>query len=417
MSTALPMAPPAQSPLAQYRLLAPTAAARVSPICLGTMNFGTAWEDWLGRCDQNTAECILDFFYEQVSNFIDTANSYQFGDSEIWVGEWMRKRNNRDEMVIATKYTSNFTAGAANPPTVMASFTGNGTKSLVTSLKSSLDRLQTGYIDLLYVHFWDYSTSIPELMQSLNQLVAAGQVLYLGASDTPAWVVSKANEYARNHGLRQFSVYQGFWNAGSRELEREIIPMCRSEGMAICPWGAVGGGKFKTEEQRQRADGRNTGYSETDIKVSLALESIASRKNSTLTSIALAYVMHKAPYVFPVAGGRKIEQLKANIEALTIGLSDDEIKEIENAAPFDWGFPHNLIWAGGAGTSYQNVWLLGTGGNFEYVEEVKPILPAQGGSWEPRSKSYIWRWVSDRLRRPMWIGNRAVTGANGATRW
>jgi len=147
--------------------------------------------------------------------------------------------------------------------------------------------------------------------------------------------------------------------------------MCRSEGMAICPWGSVGGGKFKTEEQRQRADGRNTSYSEADIKVSLVLESIANRKNSTITSIALAYVMHKAPYVFPVAGGRKIKQLKANIEALTIGLSDDEIKEVESAAPLDWGFPHNLIWAGGAGASYQNVWLLGTGGNFEYVEEAK----------------------------------------------
>src|SRR5688572_11958199 len=105
----------------------------------------------------------------------------------------------------------------------------------------------------LYVHWWDFSVSIPELMQSLNHLVVSGKVLALGISDTPAWVVTKANEYARNHGLRQFSVYQGRWNASIRDLEREIIPMCREEGMGIVPWGVLGGGAFKTEEQRQKA--------------------------------------------------------------------------------------------------------------------------------------------------------------------
>ncbi|KAJ6447105.1 origin recognition complex subunit 4 [Purpureocillium lavendulum] len=335
------------------------------------MNFGIAWEDWLGRCDQATAESILDLFYEQ-------GGVYQFGDSELWVGEWMRKRSNRDQMVIATKYTSNFSAGHEHPSIVMSSFTGNGTKSLINSLKSSLERLQTDYIDLLYVHFWDYSTSIAELMQSLNQLVTSGKVLYLGVSDTPAWVVSKANEYARCHGLRQFSVYQGLWNASSREFEREIIPMCRSEGMAICPWGAVGGGKFKTEQQRQRARGHVTRYSETDVKVSLVLESVADRVKSTVTGVALAYVMHKAPYVFPIVGGRTIEHLMANVAALTIRLSGADIKMIESASPLDWGFPHNLLWEGGVGPvgdSYQNVWLLGTGGNFRYVEEPKKSAP------------------------------------------
>lgn len=136
----------------------------------------------------------------------------------------------------------------------MANFTGTGTKSMHVSVAASLAKLQTSYIDLLYVHWWDFSVSIPELMQSLNHLVVQGKVLYLGVSDTPAWVVSKANQYARDHGLRrecpwecplprvpeladfpspsEFCVYQGRWSAASRDFEREIIPMCRDEGVS-----------------------------------------------------------------------------------------------------------------------------------------------------------------------------------------
>ena len=104
---------------------------------------------------------------------------------------------------------------------------------MLVSVNASLKKLQTDYIDLLYVHWWDFSSSIPELMQSLNNLVVQGKVLYLGISDTPAWVVSKANQYARDHGFRQFCVYQGQWSAALRDFEREIIPMCRDEGVSL----------------------------------------------------------------------------------------------------------------------------------------------------------------------------------------
>ena len=182
---------------------------------------------------------------------------------------------------------------------------------------------------------------------------------------------SKANEYARNHGLRQFSVYQGYWNAASREFEREIIPMCRAEGMGICPWGSLGGGKFKTEQQRHFGEGCNIDYRENEIRACRALEVVADRRSTSMSNIALAYVMLKAPYVFPVVGCRKTEYLKSSIEALTIQLTDDEIKEIDSEVPLDWGFPHNLLWAGGAGDSYQDVWLLRTGGHFDYVKNTK----------------------------------------------
>ncbi|KAF4592533.1 aldo/keto reductase [Ophiocordyceps camponoti-floridani] len=376
MDVAFPSAAKPRSLLGRYRLLSPTAAVRVSPLCLGAMSLGDAWKSWMGACDQTTTEAILDLFYEQGGNFIDTSNNYQFQQSEMWVGGWMKKRGNRDQMVIATKYTTNFTAGP-NAPNIMANFVGNGSKSLHTSVNASLKKLQTDYIDLLYVHWWDYSTSIPELMQSLNHLVVRGKVLYLGISDTPAWVVSKANEYARNHGLRQFSVYQGNWSAATRDFEREIMPMCRAEGMALAPWGALGGGKFKTEARRQMDEGRKTDYPERYVKTSKALEAVAGRKNTVMTSIALAYVMQKAPYVFPIVGIRNTDHLKGSIDALSIKLSADDIKEIEGANKFDLGFPHNMLWPQGVPEADQDVWLLDTAATFDNVKHSKAIEPPE----------------------------------------
>ncbi|KAI8961011.1 Aldo/keto reductase [Daldinia sp. FL1419] len=373
INVALPPAPPAQSPLARYRLLSPTASIRVSPLCLGAMNFGDAWKDFMGECDEKTTEDILDYFYSQGGNFIDTSNNYQFEESEKRIGAWMKKRGNRDQMVIATKYSINFHAGPRGKGEIMINYTGNGSKSLHVSVNASLEKLQTSYIDLLYVHWWDFSTSIPEVMQSLNHLVAAGKVLHLGVSDTPAWVVSKANEYARQNGLRQFSVYQGRWSAAQRDFEREIIPMCRAEGMGLAPWGALGGGKFKTEEQRKSDAGRKGQATENDIKVSKVLEAVAKRKNTLITSIAQAYVASKVPYVFPIVGGRTIDHLKGNIEALNIKLSTEDIKEIESAIPFDPGFPNNFLYGSEIPETPGQLWILSVGGTMDYVPEPKPL--------------------------------------------
>lgn len=210
-------------------------------------------------------------------------------------------------------------------------------------------------------------------MQSLNHLVSAGKVLYLGISDAPAWVVSKANEYARAHGLRQFSVYQGLYSAATRDLEREIMPMCRAEGMGITPWGALGGGKFKTETQRS-AGGRQVKLTEKDINVSKVLESIANRKNTSITSVAMAYALQKTAYVFPILGGRKIEHLKGNIEALTLELTKDDIKEIEGAYNFDLGFPNNMLWGTEIPEHETQVGFIGMGGAYDPVPNPKVRL-------------------------------------------
>ncbi|KAL3419760.1 norsolorinic acid reductase (aldo/keto reductase) [Phlyctema vagabunda] len=370
-----PPPPPVRSALSHYRMLSPTASVRVSPLCLGAMNFGDAWEEFMGKCDKKQTFEILDFFYKSGGNFIDTANNYQDEQSEQWIGEWMQQRGVRDQMVIATKFTTPYRS-AHREKEILANTGGNGTKSLHVSLEASLKKLQTTYLDVLYVHWWDFTCSIPELMQSLNAMVLAGKVLYLGISDTPAWIVSKANEYARQNNMRQFSVYQGRWSAEHRDFEREIIPMCAAEGMGLAPWGALGGGNFKSDEQRKNTEGRKMGEaSEAAIKVSKVLEKIATAHESQITSVALAYVMQKTPNVFPIVGGRKIEHLQGNIDGLSLQLSEQEIADIEAANAFDIGFPNNFLGGPAGARGPKDVWLMNMAGSFDYPAPVKPLGP------------------------------------------
>jgi aryl-alcohol dehydrogenase-like predicted oxidoreductase len=191
-------------------------------------------------------------------------------------------------------------------------------------------------------------------MDSLHILVESGKVLYLGISDTPAWVVSAANYYAKAHGKTPFSVYQGRWNVMIRDFERDIIPMCRHFGMALAPWDVIGGGKFQSkkqiEERKKAGEGLRSmmgqdKQNEQQEKVSAALEKVAGElgKDISLSAVALAYTLQKTPYVFPIIGGRKVEHLHDNIKALSIKLSDEQIKYLEEQTSFDIGFPGNFV--------------------------------------------------------------------------
>ncbi|KAM0716889.1 hypothetical protein Q7P37_006741 [Cladosporium fusiforme] len=370
-------APTPKTALGYHRILSPSAGLRVSPLCLGAMNFGEAWKGFMGECSKETSFAMLDHFYENGGNFLDTANGYQDEESEKWLGEWMESRGVRDQMVLATKFTSGYHS-RGDPKTLHSNYTGNNTKSMFVSVENSLKKLKTSYIDILYVHWWDHTTSIEEVMRSLNTLADQGKILYLGVSDTPAWIVAKANQYARDHGLRPFVVYQGRWSAANRDFERDIIPMCEAEGMGIAPWGVLGGGTFKTEEQRGATEGRNLGMTtDVDIAVSKVLEGIAKEKGTILTSVALAYVLHKTPNVFPIVGGRKIEHLDGNIAALSLKLSDEEIEKIDDAYPFDVGFPLNFLFMGQKTPSRKGEDLLFTKitAHIETVERPRPIAP------------------------------------------
>lgn len=189
---------------------------------------------------------------------------------------------------IATKYAIGYRPTHFDKEPIQSNFVGNSMKSMHLSVNASLKKLQTDYIDVLYLHWWDLTTGIEEVMHGLNVLINARKVLYLGISDTPAWVVVKANDYARTNGLRPFSVYQGSWNASLRDMERDIIPMCRDQGMAIAPWASLGQGKFKSAEARKAAhtgSGRAAEPSEREIKVSEVLEAIGDRKDTTLHAV------------------------------------------------------------------------------------------------------------------------------------
>ena len=329
----------------------------------------------MGSMDQKTVFDVLDFYKSQGGNFIDAANTYQDEQSEQWIGEWLvAEPGRRDQMVIATKYGFGYEIWKGFDGVIHANQTGNGTKSLNLSLDASLKKLKTHYIDIMFVHWWDFTTSIPELMHSLNTVCEQGKVLYLGISDTPAWVVTKANEYARGHGLRQFVVYEGRWSAADRDFERDIISMCAAEGMGIMPWGPLGGGNFKTAEQHA-ATAQGQGRKmlpprEKDVKVSAVLEKIAKQKKTALTSIALAYILHKAPYVFPIVGGRKIDHLRGNIDALSIALSPEDLAEIEGAVEFDPGFPLNFIspMAPSGAKGPKDILFTNMSGHFDYPE-------------------------------------------------
>ncbi|WWC65013.1 uncharacterized protein I303_107627 [Kwoniella dejecticola CBS 10117] len=343
--------PAAEPPteLGRYRILAPNAGIRVSPLCLGAMSLGDQWTGFMGNAmNYEESAKFLDYYYEAGGNFIDTANAYQDEQSEMIIGEWMEKRGNRDEMVIATKYTTyNMDRKDSRINGIGANYVGNSKKTLHLNIDDSLKKLRTTYIDILYVHWWDYSTSIPEVMQSLNDLVRERKVLYLGISDTPAWIVSEANCYARQHGLAQFVVYQGSWNLCKRDMERDIIPMCRANGMSIAPYAVLGQGRFKTpeENEQRRKDGKfRAGMepSENEIKISKALKEVADEigGETKLTSVALAWARQTVAYCFPIVGGTSIEYLKANIEALKIQLTSEQLEKLNNAVQFDWGFPY-----------------------------------------------------------------------------
>jgi len=368
--------------LGRYRLLSPTAAIHVSPLQLGAMSIGDKGNQiGLGNSDKESSFKLLDAFYDAGGNFIDTANVYQYQSSEEFIGEWAEARGIRDQLVIATKYTNNYLRGEASVKQQVL-FMGNNIKSLHMSVDASLKKLRTSYIDILYVHWWDYETSIPEMMNGLHALVQQGKVLYLGISDTPAWVVSRANEYARCHGKSQFVVYQGQWSVLERSFEREIIPMARAEGMALAPWGVLGGGKLRTDEEEERR--RETGEKGRDLfgqgwerteaekKICAALEKVAKDVGAKhITSVAIAYVMHKTPFVFPIIGGRKVEHLHANMEGLSIRLTKEHMKELESVIPFDVGSPYTIF---GNGTEY--TFLQKSAGFLDRMPDLQPITPS-----------------------------------------
>jgi len=377
-------APEPLTKLGRYRILAPTAGLRVSPLVLGGGSIGSKWAALgAGQMDRESSFKLLDAFYDAGGNFIDTANNYQYEESEEIIGEWLEQRGIRDQMVIATKYTLVYKTNDEGVKQRI-SFVGNGSKSMRNSVEASLKKLRTSYIDVLYIHCWDDETSIEEIMNGLHNFVAQGKVLYLGVCNAPAWFVTKANAYARTNGKTPFSMYQGPWSIIERDFEREIIPMCRSEGMALVPWNVIGGGRLRSDAEETKREesgegGRTFGRpdwrrTENEAKVSRALEKVGKEHGEgiSVSAVAIAYVMHKAPYVFPIVGGRKVEHLHDNIKALSISLTPEQIEYLESQLPFDPGFPYKTF---GDGTKPKSFII--SAAHVDRVPIVAPITPSK----------------------------------------
>ncbi|KAG4417920.1 hypothetical protein IFR04_008974 [Cadophora malorum] len=324
--------PKPTKPLAYHRILSPTCSIKVSPLCLGGISIGSSWSSMFGENEEPF--CLLDAYYSSGGNLIDTASIYNSKASESLIGEWMEKRGNRDEMVIATKYTA--------------------AKNLHISLRDSLKKLRTDYIDILFVHWWDFGTSVEEIMTHLHAAVMSKQVLYLGVSNAPAWVVVKANEYARHNGMTPFSVYEAKWNATQRDAEAEIVPMCEDQGMGVMTFATLGGGSIltakeraeKAEASRKPKNGERVSQplTEDETKICEVLEAIAEEKKTSIQAIACAYLFSQTTYVIPIIGMQSVKHVEDMSSFLEVQLSPLESKRIQTAAKFDPRYPLNFAY-------------------------------------------------------------------------
>ena len=224
-------------------------------------------------------------------------------------------------------------------------------------------------------------------MTHLHSYVQDHSVLYLGASDIPAWIVVKANDYARTHGLTPFSVYQGRWNAAYRDMEAEIIPMCEDQGMAIVPWAALGGGQLMSAEQRRAAednpDARPSAYSQApeDVAVCDAIEAASTTRKCSFQAVALAYLFAQSAYVFPIVGVQTVEHIKAMADALRIKLTDEEVKKIQGAKPFKAQFPVDFLFNFKGDQDYNT--RLTAADNQQYQMAAWIDAPPKQGVYEP----------------------------------
>ena len=318
----------------KYKLLGKS-GLRVSELALGTMTFG---EDWGWGADKETSQRIFDAYANAGGNFIDTANRYTNGTSEKHVGEFMAA--DRDHFVLATKYTLFDRQHDPN-------FGGNHRKNMMRSIEGSLKRLNTDHIDLFWVHAWDFMTPVEEVLRGLDDLVRAGKVLYVGISDTPAWVVSQANTIAELRGWSRFVALQIRYNLIDRTAERDLLPMARAFDMAVTPWSVLSAGVLTGKyNQSQAVEGRMTQWGdipERDLAIAAEVVKTAQEIGKTPSQVALNWVRQQPGNIIPIVGARKLAQIEDTLGALDFTLTAEQIARINAVSQFELGFPHDFL--------------------------------------------------------------------------
>src|SRR5579862_6852840 len=304
---------------------------RVSPLCLGAMTFG---EDWGWGSGVEESKQILDRYIDLGGNFIDTANGYTKGHSEAIIGEHIgRHPSRRDRLVIATKFLSNMYRGDPNGG-------GAGRKSVMAACENSLRRLQTDYIDLYWMHFWDPFTPIEETMRALDDLVAAGKVRYIGFSDTPAWKVTQAHVTAGLRGWTPLIALQLEYSLLERTIEGELFPAAAELGLGITPWSPLKSGMLTGKYTRANVVGATPGrgsfvaraFQEESFRVLDVLIQVAAEAGTTPARAALAWVQARPGITSTIIGARTLEQLDDNLGALEVKLTPQQEAALEEAS-------------------------------------------------------------------------------------
>ena len=319
----------------RYKLLGKS-GLRVSELCLGTMTFG---EEWGWGASKEESRKIFEAFAEAGGNFIDTANRYTEGSSERFVGEFVASDRNR--FVVATKYTLYNRTGDPNAA-------GNHRKNMVQSLEASLKRLNLDYIDLYWVHAWDFMTPIEEVMRAMDDLVRAGKVLYVGISDTPAWIVSRANTLAELQGWSRFIGLQIRYSLIDRTAERELLPMAQAFDMGVTIWSVLAAGvlsgKYLADPQATgRAAAGVTGASERNRAIAQCVVEVAKEVGCTPSQVAISWAMRQPGLIIPIIGARNVAQLQDNLDSLKCDLSAQQLQRLDEVSRIELGFPHEFL--------------------------------------------------------------------------
>jgi aryl-alcohol dehydrogenase-like predicted oxidoreductase len=325
----------------RYRLLGKS-GLRVSELCLGAMTFGDDW-GW-GSAKDDSRE-IYDAFVEAGGNFIDTADLYTNGTSEQYLGEFMA--SDRERIVLATKYTNS--AGGTDPNAA-----GNHRKNMMQSVEASLKRLRTDYIDLYWLHVWDFMTPVEEVLRAFDDLVRQGKVLYIGLSDTPAWIVSRADAIAELRGWTQFVALQIEYSLIERTPERELLPMARELDLAVTPWSPLAGGLltgkydegFKGQKEENRLEHPMmepfADINERKRAIARAVVEVAAAVGKSPAQVALNWLCRQPGVVIPIVGARRMSQLKDNLGSVEFSLDEEHVQKLNDVSRIELGFPHDF---------------------------------------------------------------------------
>jgi len=321
----------------RYTLLG-NSGLRVSEVALGTMTFGTDW-GWGAPAAESAKQ--FELFAEAGGTLIDTANKYTNGTSESILGDLLA--TDREHFVVGTKYSLNVRDGDLNAG-------GNHRKSLVQALEASLRRLRTDHVDIFWLHAWDYLTPPEEVMRALDDQVRLGKVLYLGISDTPAWVVAQMQTLAADRGWSSFAGLQAEYSLVQREAERELIPMARGLGLTVLAWGPLGAGvlsgKYDASDAPD-APGEGVERRLADVppgrlEIARAVAGTARELGLSSSVVALAWLRTQGG-VIPILGARTSQQLADNLTCLDVNLPSDALASLDEASHITRGFPHDFL--------------------------------------------------------------------------